>query len=79
MIRRRRNRNRRTVKRAMTEAKATEVRRKIENAQKVALTTSDSYKHLAATDVLDRYGVTVHENVTQSRKRVLRYWRVYAS
>lgn len=82
----RRNRNRRTVKRAMTERIATDVRHKIEGAQKIVLTGNSlgdadartRVRLLRAQHVLDEYGVTVHENVTSSQKRVLRYWRVYA-
>lgn len=78
---------RRVVKRAMTRDKATEVRRQIEDAQrtvlkepKTALPASVGWRveQARAQQTLDRYGVTAYETVTQSRHRVLRYWRVYA-
>lgn len=83
----RRNRNRRTVKRAMTERIATEVRHKIEAAQKVVLDGNPlgeadartRVRLLRAQKTLDEYGVTAYEEVTQSQKRALRYWRVYAT
>jgi hypothetical protein len=72
---------RRVVKRAMTRAKATEVRRRVESAQRAVradLSTTDAAMRGRARETLDRFGVTAYENVTQSRHRVMRFWRVYA-
>jgi hypothetical protein len=72
--------HRRVVKRAMTRAKATEVRQKIERAQaKVRQEQSSVFTFRGdGQATLDRYGVTAYETVTQSRHRIARYWRVYA-
>jgi hypothetical protein len=71
--------HRRVVKRAMTRAKATEVRQKIERAQaQVRQEQSSVFRTTDAQATLDRYGVTAYETVTQSRHRIARYWRVYA-
>jgi hypothetical protein len=82
----RRNRTRRVVKRAMTRRIATEVRHRIEEAQGIALAGNSlgdadqrtRLRLLRAQAVLDKYGVTMYEKVTQSRHRIARYWRVYA-
>lgn len=70
---------RRRIKRTIKRDAATAVRRRIEHAQQVAIRTGMSTPEGArAQKVLDEYGVTAYDNITQSRHRFRGWWRVFA-
>lgn len=72
-------RDRRTVRRAIRRSTATAVRREIEQAQRdVALADVTDPRRERGVELLTRYGVTRDDVVTQSRRRVRGWWRVYA-
>lgn len=72
--------DRRVVKRTIKRDTATGLRRRIENAQATATRTSGvgTPERLRAQKVLDEYGVTAYDRVTQSRHRFRGWWRVFA-
>lgn len=73
-------RKRRVVKRALKRETATRVRRRIEQAQSVASRSNGvgTLERARAQRILDEYGVSASDNVTQSRHRFRGWWRVFS-